>query len=188
MDRIRPRQLVFLLLLLISPLPLLLSLLSPLPSQLLSPLLSQLLSLLLQQMPLLYSTPVSVNFLSAPAGPDEGEVFDLNNVSGDEEEPENLAAPTAMVPVGSNLSPLQTITSTVCTDPLATGNLKQPKGPTDINHFYWIDPDMKSKTCIPCKSWYMQAQHPAQLPVHMLSLTTLNFIWKQPSIFAGAYR
>ncbi|KAG1782088.1 hypothetical protein EV702DRAFT_1041804 [Suillus placidus] len=89
---------------------------------------------------------------AAHAGPDEGEVFDLNNVSGDEEELENLPAPAAMAPVGSNPSPLQTVTSTVRTDPLATGNLKQTKGPTDINHFYQIDPDTKRKTCIPCET------------------------------------
>jgi hypothetical protein len=84
-----------------------------------------------RQLPVRYRTSDA-----APAGPDEGEVLDLDNVSGDEEEPENLAAPAAMAPAGSNLSPLQTVTSTIHTDPLATGNLKQPKGPTDINHFY----------------------------------------------------
>ncbi|KAG1801939.1 uncharacterized protein BJ212DRAFT_1304932 [Suillus subaureus] len=99
------------------------------------------------QLPVRYRTSDA-----ASAGPDEGEVFDLDNVSGDEEELENLAAPATMVPAGSNPSPLQTVTSTVHTDPLATGNLKQPKGPTDINHFYQIDPDMKSKTCIPCET------------------------------------
>ncbi|KAG2029515.1 hypothetical protein BDR03DRAFT_1018281 [Suillus americanus] len=96
--------------------------------------------------------------------PHKGEAFDLNNISGDEEEPGNLpapiaitSAPVAIAPAGSNTSPLQTTTSTVRTDPLVTGplvtgNLKQPKGPTDISHFYQIDPDMKSKICIPCKT------------------------------------
>ncbi|KAG1789470.1 hypothetical protein EV424DRAFT_1355714 [Suillus variegatus] len=89
---------------------------------------------------------------ASPPGPDEGETFDLENISGDEEEPSNLPAPATMTPVGSHPSPLQTITSTIWTDPLATSNLKQAKGQTDIAHFYWVDPDTKGKTCIPCKT------------------------------------
>ncbi|KAG1813497.1 uncharacterized protein BJ212DRAFT_1482407 [Suillus subaureus] len=64
---------------------------------------------------------------AAHAGPDEGESFDLENISGDEEELGNTP-----------------------TDPLATGNLKQTKGTTDIAHFYQIDSDTKVKTCTPC--------------------------------------
>jgi hypothetical protein len=99
-----------------------------------------------RQLPVRYRTNDA-----AHAGPDEGEAFDLDNISGDEEELGNLPAPIAITPAGSNTSPLQTATSTVYTDPLVTGNLKQPKGPTDISHFYWIDPDTKSKICIPCE-------------------------------------
>ncbi|KAG2059900.1 hypothetical protein BDR06DRAFT_1062662 [Suillus hirtellus] len=100
-----------------------------------------------QQLPIRYRTSDA-----AHTGPDKGEVLDLDNVSGDEEGPENLLASViAMAPAGSNLSPLQTIYSTVRTDPLATGNLKQSKGSTNITHFYWIDSDTKSKTCIPCE-------------------------------------
>lgn len=99
-----------------------------------------------RQLPIRYRTSDA-----AHAGPDEGESFDLENISGDEEEPSDLPAPATMTPVGSHPSPLQTITSTIWTDPLATGNLKQAKGQTDIAHFYWVDPDTKGKTCIPCK-------------------------------------
>jgi hypothetical protein len=100
-----------------------------------------------RQLPVRYRTSDVVH-----TGPDEGEVFDLDNVSGDEEEPGNPPVPViTMAPAGSNPSPLQTVNSTVCTDPLATGNLKQSKGPTNISHFYRIDTDTKSKTCIPCK-------------------------------------
>jgi hypothetical protein len=106
-----------------------------------------------RQLPVRYKTSDA-----AHAGPDEGEAFDLDNISGDEEEPGHLPAPVAITPApiaiasaGSNTSPLQTATSTVRTDPLVTGNLKQPKRPTDISHFYQIDPDTKSKICIPCK-------------------------------------
>ncbi|KAG2094192.1 uncharacterized protein F5147DRAFT_779043 [Suillus discolor] len=98
-----------------------------------------------QQLPLRYRTSDA-----AHAGPDEGEIFDLENISGDKEEPGNFPVPTAMVPAGSNPSPLQAVTSTVRTDPFATGNLKQTKGPTDMTHFYRIDTDTKGKTCIPC--------------------------------------
>ncbi|KAG1759799.1 hypothetical protein EV702DRAFT_1208130 [Suillus placidus] len=100
-----------------------------------------------RQLPVRYRTTDA-----AHAGPDEGEVFNLDNISGDEEELGNLPAPTAVAPAGSNPSPLQTVTSTVRTDPLATGNLKQTKGPTDISHFYQIDTDTKTKTCIPCET------------------------------------
>ncbi|KAG2746155.1 hypothetical protein P692DRAFT_201868039 [Suillus brevipes Sb2] len=107
-----------------------------------------------RQLPVRYKTSDA-----AHAGPDEGEAFDLDNISGDEEEPGHLPAPVAITPApiaiasaGSNTSPLQTATSTVRTDPLVTGNLKQPKRPTDISHFYQIDPDTKSKICIPCKT------------------------------------
>ncbi|KAG1812254.1 uncharacterized protein BJ212DRAFT_1301752 [Suillus subaureus] len=120
---------------------------------------------------------------AAHAGPDEGKSFDLKNVSRDEKEPGNLPVPTAIAPVGSNPSPLQTIMSTTLTDPLATGNLKQTKGPTNIAHFYLIDSDTKVKTCAPCM--YMQVQQPVQLPVTTLSFTTWNFIWKQQSILVG---
>ncbi|KAG1791064.1 uncharacterized protein HD556DRAFT_1445584 [Suillus plorans] len=88
---------------------------------------------------------------AAPPGPDEGETFDLENISGDEEEPSDLPVPATMTPVGSHTSPLQTVTSTIRTDPLATGNLKQAKGPMDIAHFYQVDTDTKGKTCIPCE-------------------------------------
>lgn len=98
-----------------------------------------------RQLPVRYRTD------AAHAGPDEGEVFDLDNISGDEEEPGNIPAPTAVAPAGSNSSPLQTVNSTARTDPLATGNLKQSKGPTDISHFYRIDTDTKSKTCVACE-------------------------------------
>ncbi|KAG2746123.1 hypothetical protein P692DRAFT_201868019 [Suillus brevipes Sb2] len=51
-----------------------------------------------RQLPVRYRTSDA-----AHTGPDEGEVFDLNNVSGDEEELGNLPAPAvAMAPVGSN--------------------------------------------------------------------------------------
>ncbi|KAG1798679.1 hypothetical protein EV424DRAFT_1352511 [Suillus variegatus] len=99
---------------------------------------------------------------AAHAGPDEGESFDLENISGDEEElgnppvltviapAGNPPVPTAIAQAGSNPSPLQTVMSTARTDPLATGNLKQTKGPTDMAHFYRIDSDTKVKTCTPC--------------------------------------
>ncbi|KAG1807354.1 hypothetical protein EV424DRAFT_1350702 [Suillus variegatus] len=110
-----------------------------------------------RQLPIRYRTSDA-----AHAGPDEGESFDLENISGDEEEPGNPPVltviapagnppvPTAIAQAGSNPSPLQTVMSTAQTDPLATGNLKQTKGPTDIAHFYQIDSDTKVKTCTPC--------------------------------------
>ncbi|KAG2138101.1 uncharacterized protein EDB93DRAFT_1253482 [Suillus bovinus] len=94
--------------------------------------------------------------------PHEGESFDLENISADEEElgnppvltviapVGNPPVPTAIAQAGSNPSPLQTIMSTTRTNPLATGNLKQTKGPTDIAQFYRIDSNTKVKTCTPC--------------------------------------
>ncbi|KAG2146450.1 uncharacterized protein EDB93DRAFT_1104429 [Suillus bovinus] len=69
---------------------------------------------------------------AACTGPDEGKSFDLENISGDEEESGNPPAPTAIAP-----------------PPAISSRLK---GPTDISHFYQIDPDTKVKTCIPCVS------------------------------------
>jgi hypothetical protein len=100
-----------------------------------------------------------------PAG-EEGESFDLEDVSGDEEEDNSV--PTVRAPTGP--SPLQTAINTVAptgpsplqtpintvhstpTEPLATsGRAKKPKSSDDVLFFFREDKVAKRRICIPCE-------------------------------------
>ncbi|KAG2036852.1 hypothetical protein BDR03DRAFT_1011207 [Suillus americanus] len=85
---------------------------------------------------------------------DEGEYFDLNNVSGDDDDEEyGLPAPTIRAPAGP--SPLQTATHTAHptqTTLLDTGSLtKKAKGADDFHFFFRLNEVTGRNTCIPCE-------------------------------------
>lgn len=70
----------------------------------------------------------------------KGEFFDLENVSGDEED-EVVVSPAPIVRPAASHSPLQTAMNTAITtaitDPLATsGWVKPPKSSADIHFFF----------------------------------------------------
>ncbi|KAG1783156.1 hypothetical protein EV702DRAFT_1040898 [Suillus placidus] len=85
---------------------------------------------------------------------DEGESFDLDNVSGDDEEEEHdPPAPTVRAPAGP--SPLQTAMHNVHptqTTLLDTGSLtKMAKGTDDFHFIFRLDEVTGRNVCIPCE-------------------------------------
>ncbi|KAG1813494.1 uncharacterized protein BJ212DRAFT_1300909 [Suillus subaureus] len=85
---------------------------------------------------------------------DEGECFDLDNVSGDDDDEEyGPPAPTIRAPAAP--SPLQTAAHNdhpTQTTLLDTGSLmKKAKGTDDFHFFFRLDEVTGCNTCIPCE-------------------------------------
>lgn len=81
---------------------------------------------------------------------DEGEFFNLENVSEDEED--DVVSPALEVRPAAGHSLFQTATSTTITDPLATGGqAKPPKSSANVHFFFRQDPTTHSNICKACE-------------------------------------
>ncbi|KAG1717414.1 uncharacterized protein EDB91DRAFT_1259774 [Suillus paluster] len=109
--------------------------------------------------PLLYQDNASIHTDPSRAQPmaDEGEIFNLDNISDDnEEEEDHPPAPRVMAPTVP--SPLQTVINSpypTQTDLLATSGLtRKAKGADDVHFFYRLHPTTGRNVCILCERLY----------------------------------
>lgn len=84
---------------------------------------------------------------NAAAHPDNGKCINIDNVSSSEDDSN---PPEAIADENVNLSPLQTTTSTLPTNPFATRK-RGLKSTSDVQFFFRKDLDTGERICVPCE-------------------------------------